>query len=381
MKNRVLQWFGESRDRLMGFGLLWWTSPYRYGLLGGLSVLLVGGSIVVSQVGRSPAAAGSNATADSSSPLAAPQVDKAPLRVARRYLRSLNPALDVGSLQNQLNHQLAASLAQVQAPASLTAVNPPPPDGAPPPLPIDLQLTIDDVLEMRVALMKGASSFQIAASTEAVALAEGQTLDLAAQTQYAVAAVGDRVQVNGTTLTDTVWLEPLGGHFWIGDRPYRGRLLIINAGGTLYAVNHVLLRDYLYGVVGSEVSPSWPIEAIRAQAIAARSYALTHNIRPATDLYDLDDTPRFQAYGGIAKEAASIYEAVDSTAGEFISDQGGIVESLYAASEHIVQTVHGGRGMSQLGALDLARQGYDYLDILDHYYPGTAIARLDVDAG
>ena len=431
MNNQGLNWLIDRRDRWLKRLQQGWVVPYRYGLLGSVSLLLVGAGVAINQTQLrvlptpSPAetesilnahgdadneAAASliTVTADAVDADAADNADHAaatidtvgamagvtddsppaliqvaPLEVARRYLIPLYPVLDTGSMHNYLNHQLAASWAQQQSTESYEAVENLAVGGdvPPPPLPMALQLTIDDVLEMRVALVKGAGEFQVTASTNAVAIAEGHTLDLTPQTPYAVSALGDQVQINGTTLTDTVWLEPIGGYFWLGDRPYRGRLLIINAGGSLYAVNHVLLKDYLYGVVGSEVSPSWPIESIRAQAIAARSYALTYNIRPATDLYDLDDTQGYQAYGGIAKEAESIHEAVNSTAGEFISDQGGIVESLYAASDHIVQTVHGGRGMSQLGALDLAEQGYGYLEILGHYYPGTAIARLDVDAG
>jgi peptidoglycan hydrolase-like amidase len=184
---------------------------------------------------------------------------------------------------------------------------------------------------------------------------------------------------DGASLPSAVWVQPAeSGYVAVGDRWYRGRLLLVNQGSGVYAINYVLLRDYLYGVVGTEVSSSWPIEAIRAQAVAARSYALTHNVRPASDLYDLDDTQRYQAYSGLSREASSIYEAVDSTSGEFISYQGGIVESLYAASDDIVQSVHGGLGMSQLGALEFAKQGYSYDQILAYYYPETAIARLDV---
>ena len=149
----------------------------------------------------------------------------------------------------------------------------------------------------------------------------------------------------------------------------------------LIAVNYVLLGDYLYSVVGSEMSPSWSIESLKAQAVAARSYALTHNIHPASDAYfDLDNTPRFQAYNGVGHEANTTQAAVQATAGEFISHDGGIVESLYAASQDIVDEAHDGSGMSQLGAKDLAEQGYSYTDILAHYYPGTALGRIETDA-
>ncbi|PZO59255.1 MAG: stage II sporulation protein, partial [Phormidesmis priestleyi] len=65
---------------------------------------------------------------------------------------------------------------------------------------------------------------------------------------------------------------------------------------------------------------------------------------------------------------------------EFISRDGGIVGSLYAASQAIVDDAHGGSGMSQLGARDLAAQGHSYTDILGYYYPGTALGRLETDS-
>lgn len=247
--------------------------------------------------------------------------------------------------------------------------------------PVQLGWTIDDVLEMRVALAKGAGQITVGTSDVGVVTdLNGEVLkELSPQTGYSITAAGQGMSWDGTSLPSAVWVQPAeSGYVAVGDRWYRGRLLLVNQGSGVYAINYVLLRDYLYGVVGTEVSSSWPIEAIRAQAVAARSYALTHNVRPASDLYDLDDTQRYQAYSGLSREASSIYEAVDSTSGEFISYQGGIVESLYAASDDIVQSVHGGLGMSQLGALEFAKQGYSYDQILAYYYPETAIARLDV---
>jgi len=149
-------------------------------------------------------------------------------------------------------------------------------------------------------------------------------------------------------------------------------------GSTLTAVNFVLMHDYLSSVVGSEMYVNWPLEALKAQAIAARSYALVHHVRHANRPYDLDNTQRYQAYLGIAKETNTTQAAVAATSGEFISYNGGIVESLYAASDAIVQAAHGGRGMSQTGAMELARQGFRYTEILGNYYPNTSLSRLVV---
>ncbi len=72
-----------------------------------------------------------------------------------------------------------------------------------------------------------------------------------------------------------------------------------------------------------------------------------------------------------------------STAGVILSYQGGIVESLYAATQQIVDEAHGhlGASMSQTGAQELAQQGLRFNEILGRYYQGASLARLQAGAG
>ncbi len=86
---------------------------------------------------------------------------------------------------------------------------------------------------------------------------------------------------------------------------------------------------------------------------------------------------RHQAYKGIATEYDTMHQAVGETTGEILSYQGGVVESLYAATQAIVDRAHKGAGMSQTGAYAYAAQGYDYRQILGVYYPGVAIPQSE----
>ncbi|MGB3298570.1 MAG: SpoIID/LytB domain-containing protein [Phormidesmis sp.] len=275
----------------------------------------------------------------------------------------------------------AAKAAAVKEAEQVKAAAPPAPKVAPPTF---SGTTIDSVLEMRVALAKDVSAIAFATSGKGtIADLDGNVLKSLSPESSVLAETGSGIIVDGQTMPNAFWIYPEdGGYVAIGDSWYRGRVLMAQRGDRgLIAVNHVLLGDYLYSVVGGEMSPSWAIESLKAQAVAARSYALTHNIHPASEEYfDLDNTPRFQSYQGIAREANTTQAAVQSTAGEFISHEGGIVESLYAASQDIVDDAHSGSGMSQLGARDLADQGYSYMEILAHYYPTTAIGRIETDA-
>lgn len=260
-----------------------------------------------------------------------------------------------------------------QPPAPKVAVNalPPEPSNSP---------TIDSYTEMRVALTRQASNVTVAASQGgAIVSTNGELIEsLPANVGYQISADERGLFINGQPVPTAMWLEPDSGYVAVGDRWYRGRLLLLWQNGGVMAVNYVMLQDYLYSVVGAEMSASWSIEALKAQAVAARSYAIVHTVRHQRRVYDLDDTQRYQAYKGIATEASSTHQAVHETAGEFISYGGGVVESLYAANQDIVNDAHSGYGMSQTGALDLAEQGYLYYEILSAYYPDTSVGRIDI---
>lgn len=241
---------------------------------------------------------------------------------------------------------------------------------------------IDNVLEMRVAVARDAASVDIGASSNGWVIDTNGAAhcDIPAQTSLTAYPSASGISFGDCQLSGAVWLEAeQGGYVFVKNGWFKGRVLLYNDGGELMAVNFVRLGDYLSSVVGSEMYHHWPLEALKAQAVAARSYALTHHVRPASDYWDLDNTQRFQAYKGINWETANTQRAVAETAGEFISYQGGIVESLYAASDQIVQEAHGGQGMSQHGAKDHAVKGYRYDQILGVYYPGTSLSRLVVE--
>ena len=88
-----------------------------------------------------------------------------------------------------------------------------------------------------------------------------------------------------------MWLDAVAGAedsdpgLWLGQRRYRGRFQLRLEAGRLQVVNHVPLEVYLPSVVGSEMPASWPLEALRAQAVAARTYAL--KARKPAALFDL----------------------------------------------------------------------------------------------
>ncbi|MBW4080247.1 SpoIID/LytB domain-containing protein [Paenibacillus sp. S150] len=113
-------------------------------------------------------------------------------------------------------------------------------------------------------------------------------------------------------------------------RIYRGDLELSGLAGSLAVINEVPLEQYLYAVVGGEVSSGWPEEALKAQAVAARSYALAQGNR--FDVANVVDTTLSQVYNGIGAEAPVITKAVDATAGEVLMSGGKVVEAVFSSN-------------------------------------------------
>lgn len=120
---------------------------------------------------------------------------------------------------------------------------------------------------------------------------------------------------------------------WYKGIPYRGEMEVFPEGAGLTVVNVVPLEEYLYGVVGLEMSPSWPVEALKAQAVTARTYALGRLGGSAPGRgYDLLATPTHQVYGGIKGEAPASNAAVDATRGQVLLFHGQLAQTFYHAS-------------------------------------------------
>lgn len=183
---------------------------------------------------------------------------------------------------------------------------------------------------------------------------------------------------------------------------YHGKLMIKNVNGKLIVINDVDLENYLKGVVPSEMPASWEYEALKAQAIAARSFALANLGKQAKNGYDLKDNTEDQAYGGASAETNKTNKAVDETHGLVLTYDMKIISAYYSASaggmtsasvwggyapylhsvpsfdENVKKNGHG-VGMSQHGANNLAKQGYNAYQILEYFYQDIKFAKLNND--
>ncbi len=120
------------------------------------------------------------------------------------------------------------------------------------------------------------------------------------------------------------------------DKWWRGCLEIVTFGSSVTVINLLDLEDYLLGVVPAEMPASWHLEALKAQAIAARSYAWAHMGTGSKWMksqgYDLVPDVRDQAYKGLAREAPSTFKAVAMTRGIVLKDSGRVKAGFYRAT-------------------------------------------------
>jgi len=117
----------------------------------------------------------------------------------------------------------------------------------------------------------------------------------------------------------------------VNDRPYRGRLTVSSGTGGLRLINSLPLEEYLYGVVPKEMPASWPMEALKAQAVAARTYVYIRSKSRDKD-YHVVATTASQVYGGYDAEEAASNAAVDRTRDQVLTHGGKLIVAYFHAN-------------------------------------------------
>lgn len=125
-------------------------------------------------------------------------------------------------------------------------------------------------------------------------------------------------------------LEPENMRAKIGGRNYLGNFVISLKDGAIRVVNHVPLNQYLYGVVGAEMSDGFPLEALKAQAVIAKNYLLCGISE--RDGYHIGDTSADQAYKGYDPDSKNVIQAVDAVMSKALTVDSKLVNTYYSAS-------------------------------------------------
>jgi stage II sporulation protein D len=202
--------------------------------------------------------------------------------------------------------------------------------------------------KMRVGLSRFASAPELTLRADPGArLLDGEGRECAAGSgPFVLTRVGNVVtarDARGRTLGDTA-----GGAFWRlqsdegatvlsiatargAAHRYRGELEVGATGGRLHVVNEVGLEDYVRGVIGPEMGSRAPLEALKAQAVASRTFALSSLGRWTSDGYDLRDSTESQVYSGVEAERPECDRAVHETAGLILTVGGHAITAYFCA--------------------------------------------------
>jgi stage II sporulation protein D len=170
---------------------------------------------------------------------------------------------------------------------------------------------------------------------------------------------GLKLAVDGAT-TKTALAPPLtfsaatGQTLALSGKAYRGRLLVDVVDGKLRAIDVVPLEAYLQGVVPAEMPSRWPDQALRTQAVAARSYALSTRLAAAP--FDVYGDTRSQAYGGVGVEKPATNAAVQETAGQVLMFGAKIATTYYSSTSggetESAQDAWGGKAVPYLVSVE-----------------------------
>ena len=135
---------------------------------------------------------------------------------------------------------------------------------------------------------------------------------------------------------------------WVGQKRYSGKINLYILDSEILVVNVLGIERYLSSVVGSEMPTKWPIEALKAQAIASRTYALKQK---GNYLYDIDSTQKNQVYNGLESRTYKTIRAVRNTRSLVLTHKNKLINALFHSSS---------AGMTE-NSQDVWKNEYPYL--------------------
>jgi len=200
---------------------------------------------------------------------------------------------------------------------------------------VDSPLSND--LTVRVLVVRGAKTVKLSSETSCRIIDVSDGGEFSERIKFTGAGIsfsGDQIYLGDhSAKTKRVMLIPVKA-FWrpaftVNGVKYRGNLEIILAGGAIDVVDHVKLEIYLRGVLPREMNQLWPVESLKAQAIASRSYALSMTRKREGDEYDLSADSSSQVYGGASAEQLRSNWAIALTRGEILAFKGKLLPGYF----------------------------------------------------
>lgn len=182
--------------------------------------------------------------------------------------------------------------------------------------------------QIRVAISKGADSVTIDGDGILAADETGKPLAL----EFPLTFHNERGRVQAGSSSSRLIRLAAAGKLRINGKSYRGMLELSVQNGKLLVVNQLPLEQYLVGVINSEISSTWPMESIKAQAVIARTYAVAKRQERSRAPYHLESTVMDQAYDGSDEEDSRAARGVIETQDEVLTYNGTVIQAFYHAN-------------------------------------------------
>jgi stage II sporulation protein D len=178
---------------------------------------------------------------------------------------------------------------------------------------------------IRVAILKNASSVTVDGVGMITARENGAAIALIPP--VLIKPGRNTVIVNGTAYRRLTFSG--SSALYVNGKAYRGVAEATPGEKGVFIVNELPLEEYLVGLINCEISSAWPIEAVKAQAVIARTYALNRKQTRRTSLYHLESSVIDQVYDGCEIEDSRARRGVSDTAGEVLCYHGSVIEAFY----------------------------------------------------
>ena len=178
---------------------------------------------------------------------------------------------------------------------------------------------------IRVAVLKGAESVTLEGN--GLLLTDGNGEPLRVNLPLQIRKYKDGLSVNNRRVRSLRATAP--AFLLINGKGYRGIIEVLPADKGILVVDELPLEDYLVGLINCEISSQWPIEAVKAQAVIARSYAVYQKAARKNALYHLESSVMDQVYDGCDIEDSRAVRGVRETAGEVLTYNGAVIQAFY----------------------------------------------------
>lgn len=192
-----------------------------------------------------------------------------------------------------------------------------------------IKKNIEGNIFLKVLVLKTNSKTKISSDT----LLRIENANISPRKEYEINIKNNKIAVNENIInSETIQISSDNNLIKINKKRYRGVILIGIEDNNLVFINKLDIESYLYGVLPAEIAPNWPYEVLKAQAVAARSFAIYNLNKNKNSLYNLSDCVLSQVYSGYNIENEMTNNAVNDTKGEVLIYNNEVIQAFFHAN-------------------------------------------------